>query len=456
MTTEIESPYWNIFESPIENNSTESYEYVEYREINVEVKALKKYKIPAKDLNVWIHPHNSYLHLKGKVLKSDGTALLDTDMATLTNNGFNLFSTAKYRIGDKEIESIDYVGIGTTVLNLVDFSDDYAKSAASNMFWFKDTANSTEINRIIYDSTDKQTKLKESDTTLENLVMKIKGNHNFNEGFLERWKLTKSSKQISLFLPLNRLFGFCKDINRVFKGLPHEIELEKNLDDNVIHRSGTDTYKFEISHLSWFVPIVTPSLTTMAKLETYLATGAINSLFWESYNVYRTDIRDDKNVQLRITSTQHKPSHIFVVFQKKSRTENQAETNMVFDHMNLSKIQVKVGNKKVPEETYACDFSPLSLDYSRIYTSFLSAGYKNIDVDTGTVISYNDFAKLFPIFHFDLTSQETSIFENSTTPEIIVNYTLEGTPGNYYVFCIVVSERKATIQAIDQKIYVIP
>jgi hypothetical protein len=42
MTTEIESPYWSIFESPMENNSTESYEYVEYREINVEVKALKK------------------------------------------------------------------------------------------------------------------------------------------------------------------------------------------------------------------------------------------------------------------------------------------------------------------------------------------------------------------------------------------------------------------------------
>ncbi len=109
--------------------------------------------------------------------------------------------------------------------------------------------------------------------------MKIKGNHNFNEGFLERWKQTKQSKQIILFLPLNRLFGFCKDINRVFRGLPHEIELERNLDENVIHRFGSDSFKFEISHLSWFVPVATPSLTTMAKLETYLASGASNSLF---------------------------------------------------------------------------------------------------------------------------------------------------------------------------------
>jgi hypothetical protein len=60
---------------------------------------------------------------------------------------------------------------------------------------------------------------------------------------------------------------------------------------------------------------------------------------------------------------------------------------MVFGHMYLSKIQVKVRNKKVPEEAYARDFSPLSLNYSRIYTSFLSAGYKNIDVDTGTVVT---------------------------------------------------------------------
>jgi hypothetical protein len=117
--------------------------------------------------------------------------------------------------------------------------------------------------------------------------------------------------------------------------------------------------------------------------------------------------------------------------------------------MNLSKIQVKVGNKKVPDKIYACDFTPTSLDYSRVCTSFHSAGYKNIDVDRGTVISYNDFSMLYPIFHFDLTSQESSIFENSTTPEITVSYTLDGT-GRCYVFRIVMSERKVTIQAIKK------
>jgi hypothetical protein len=44
--------------------------------------------------------------------------------------------------------------------------------------------------------------------------------------------------------------------------------------------------------------------------------------------------------------------------------------------MNLSRIQVKVGNMKVPYEANACNFTLLGLDYSRIYVSFLSAGYK--------------------------------------------------------------------------------
>ncbi len=117
-------------------------------------------------------------------------------------------------------------------------SQDYAKSAASNMFWF------------IYEDSDKKDTLKGSERKIGDLVKRIIGYLDYNEGYLQRWIQTKESKQISLFLPLNRLFGFCKDINRVFRGLLHEIELERNLDHNMIHRAGVGSYKFEISHLS--------------------------------------------------------------------------------------------------------------------------------------------------------------------------------------------------------------
>ena len=77
----------------------------------------------------------------------------------------------------------------------------------------------------------------------------IKPNYNFNK-FLEGLKLLRQSKQVSLFLLLSRLFRFCVDMNRLFKVVKHETELEKNSDNNIIHKTGTLNYKFEQNHLS--------------------------------------------------------------------------------------------------------------------------------------------------------------------------------------------------------------
>ena len=140
-----------------------------------------------------------------------------------------------------------------------------------------------------------------------------------------------------MFLPLNRLFGLCRDVNKVFKGLPHEIDLRRNQDSNILHRTGTTDYKLEINHLTWVIPIVTPSLFTLSKNETYLASSFSNSLARESYNIYRSDRRDDKKSEIRITSTQHKPTHVYVVFQKSTNIFNKAMFSCIF-HLHLAGV----------------------------------------------------------------------------------------------------------------------
>ena len=34
---------------------------------------MKNYEIATKNFESWIHPHNSFLHVKEKMLKSDGS-----------------------------------------------------------------------------------------------------------------------------------------------------------------------------------------------------------------------------------------------------------------------------------------------------------------------------------------------------------------------------------------------
>src|SRR5258705_10128477 len=123
--TEISSPYCNIFDAALIDNSTESYEYIEYRENNVTVKDLVRYELSSSDLNTWLLPHQSYLHVKGKILKEDGTAITANDIVTIENNGFNLFKNARYEIGDNEIKSIQHEGVMTKILNLFEFSHSY-------------------------------------------------------------------------------------------------------------------------------------------------------------------------------------------------------------------------------------------------------------------------------------------------------------------------------------------
>jgi len=54
------------------------------------------------------------------------------------NYGFHLFGSAEYIIIEKCIESIDYIDITTNVKNSFKFLDDYLRSAATNIFWYKD------------------------------------------------------------------------------------------------------------------------------------------------------------------------------------------------------------------------------------------------------------------------------------------------------------------------------
>src|SRR5258705_12823076 len=450
---EISSPYYNIFDPPVVDNSTDSYESTEYREKNVTVKDLVSYELNSSDLNTWLLPHQSYLHVKGKILKEDETVITANDIVTIENNGFNLFKNARYEIGGKEIESIQHVGVVTTILNLVEFSHDYSKTCASNMFWHVDTSEQADKDRFSYVGSEVSL---DSNVKIKNFVKAIKANINFNEGFLERFKRTKESKQISLFLPLSRLFGFCKDINRVFRGVTHTIKLDKNDDDNIIHCVGNNKYKFELSYLSWWVPKVRPSLTMIASLEKKISEENKINLMWEGARVYRSAIRTDRYGDWTVRSIQHKPSHIYIVLQKDDKLKVQTKTSMIFDHMNLTNIYVRVNSTQYPATAFQTDFSELNHDCARVYQSLLEAGLKSQNVDSGCDVSYADFSRLYPIFHFNLNHQESHLYEKSGPAEISVNFELKETPtDSYYVYCIIVSEKSMEINFIGRKTQII-
>src|SRR5438132_13269016 len=118
-------------------------------------------------------------------------------------------------------------------MNLIEFSGDISDSVASQLLWHTDTADTADRSRFAYIDDDKATELKASTRSLEYLA----ANTDFNRGFLERWQLTNGGKTFCKFIPLNRLFRFCREVNKVLKG-EIKIVLEKNHLKNILHASG--------------------------------------------------------------------------------------------------------------------------------------------------------------------------------------------------------------------------
>ena len=117
---------------------------------------------------------------------------------------------------------------------------------------------------------------------------------------------TKESHVISMYLPLSRLFGFCQDISPVFRGVTHQIILKTSNFSNMIIKSGVQSSKVDVMHLSWMLLVFHPSLPIATQLEAAitknadqwkagLGKGSSFELRWEACNTYKVIIQLIKN-----------------------------------------------------------------------------------------------------------------------------------------------------------------
>lgn len=344
--TNIESEFWDIFKTPFVDNSTEQDEYVEYKETNVNVSDLTKYEFFNKDMDAFLCPAKSFIEVKGKVLKDDNSAYPANTNIALTNNGFSIFKRADYLINDQTCESVDFPHQATTILNLVHWSDDFTRSAATASLWYKDTGNGgSDTTRYSINKTGDD-------------ITSITDNSNFNMGFTIRKCICKEGNLVTIKLSLCQVFGFCRDIQRNFRGVKHTIRLVKNSDQNILHCGAgvTGDPKFQISHMSWWVPIRRPNLTLLAKLELQLLNTSA-SLYWETINVFRSESKREISPTWRVSTTTSKSSHIYVAFQLADKDSQYVNNNAIFDHLGLQRFHVRINSKQFPLEEHAADFT---------------------------------------------------------------------------------------------------
>ena len=127
-----------------------------------------------------------------------------------------------------------YPAQATTMLGLLKYPDDFAKSKGLNQLWYKDTTDEANLD--------------------ENVGFKIRHDYIINNRF-------NPKGSFSFRIPLKHIFGFCEDYDKVTWGFKHALTLTRNDDNDAIFRAnGTDAGKITLSEISWFMPHVTPTL----------------------------------------------------------------------------------------------------------------------------------------------------------------------------------------------------
>ena len=100
--------------------------------------------IEQQDLST--QPSEAYLLFEGRLTKADNTAYANADAIALTNNGLMyLFSQISYQLLNQDIETVFHPGQATTMIGLLNYTDDFSKAQGLNQLWQKDTTSTAVI-----------------------------------------------------------------------------------------------------------------------------------------------------------------------------------------------------------------------------------------------------------------------------------------------------------------------
>jgi len=99
-----------------------------------------------------------------------------------------------------------------------------------------------------------------------------------------------------------------------------------------------------------------------------------------------------------------------------------------------------VGDQKYfPEKAVECNFSDQDEKYVELYKNFV--GNKD-DTLMDSFVDFELFKKCYPIFAFDLSNRDNSVFENMNNVKIVVEAELENDPSEpFYMFAVVAYDK---------------
>src|SRR5882757_1352746 len=204
------SQYLQLIEEPVIDDSMTRFEYTEYQDRDSNnINKQGQRVLETKDMDAYLLPHKAFLEVRGRLQTNALANYAVGDAVTLVNNGWSLFESAQYQVNNQTVEDISlHLPQTSTIMNLIIFSDDYSRSTATNMFWFRDTGNgSADQNEFVGTATLLPVAAVANDGNVTGASSRGINFNNmrsgtYNKGFATR-RLFTGDKEKCMYLPLS-------------------------------------------------------------------------------------------------------------------------------------------------------------------------------------------------------------------------------------------------------------
>lgn len=492
MSEEITDPVFSIFEPMLYDKSHSDYQMRKYTPQTNNLNATSIFEWRTTNHNEHIWPSRAYFKFRFNIIKAAGgnyaaptvpttaaTSGVGTVNAVGLVNGTPFFQRGEYSVNGKMIEQVELLGRTHYINNLLDYSNSYSNSVATAQAWFLDVNSNDAAGTnggAVYYPTIATLPTTADDTVASidaGLLLAVQQQYGVaNKGFVNRCNLVTGTpiggagaKAITVMVPLARLFGFCKNVDRVFLGHEHMIRLTLDQIQNYI-MTGTDdsvggttaaAVANNLPTINWlnaelWMPVLTPTLRIQRMIAENLSNNIQTRLNWESSYTQMQLIYTGATPMMEIQVTRKRPRKVVYFLINQTDLNNFNGNPCRHQSGNITSCHIEINGRAYPQQEIECDFA--NQDLSRIYNQYLDCCDKFADYDGGVALDIVTFGTIIPIYCFNLTKLDDEVFNHPTCILRFVTSTSAGIAANMYICATVFYEIEATIGAVDGKVLV--
>ena len=312
------------------------------------------------------------------------------------------------------------------------------------------------------------------------LIGVLDGDEYENEGFeLRRMRTIKdtgfnTNKLINLYLDVKDVFQMIESNPTPMSGNTYSLKLQVNDPSQYLYSNAGGVgqvfgnARFRFTKLSWWIPKITYTEEVQTNFMEYIFSPyELDYTKWES-RLSGTSF-NARTGSWRIGTPTQVPSQLIVYFQKISKFNSRTGNNNLYDNLDLSNINVKLGSDQFPEQEYQINYGLISKtqavgglvaavdnsieeDYIRVYDQYLNSCEGNqFHYNCKPLLDEREFKELYPIYVFDLYSRGKVSINNFSSQEMVLNWKLNSQPDeDYRIFAMWKVDTKVIVDTLKR------